>query len=170
MQRARASTGLTVVELLVVIAIAGILAVLVGTQLRTPAVRAAANEYRALLQQSRLEAVKLNRPVSVVWDALAGQFDVRAYTSGDTTTLATCGLAATTAVQSLDLDEFRAVGVVTDMTGNARLFQPDVRGGYFSPPGNAAILTSLGGGVFHLREADGIEQRRRGCRLHPAPA
>ncbi len=119
-----AKRGISMVELLVAIAIIGILAVLIATRLRTPSVRAAANEFRAVLQQSRLESVKRNRPVSVVWDAVAEQFDVDVYTSGDTTSVASCSLAVTTAVQSLDLDDFRAVGVVTTMTSNGIIWLP----------------------------------------------
>ncbi len=44
-----AKRGFSTVELLVAIAIIGILGVLIATRLRTPSVRAAANEFRAVL-------------------------------------------------------------------------------------------------------------------------
>jgi len=45
---------------------------------------------------------------------------------------------------------------ITDRTGTPRIFQPDAREGYFSPVGDYATLTAVGGGAFTLREKDGL--------------
>jgi RHS repeat-associated protein len=45
--------------------------------------------------------------------------------------------------------------IITGMAGSQRVFQPDLRGGYFTQPGDHGTLTNLGGGIFSLREPDG---------------
>ncbi len=49
--------------------------------------------------------------------------------------------------------------VVTEPGGFQRRFQPDVRGRYFSQPGDFGILTAQGGGAFHLVEPNGLLTR-----------
>jgi len=45
--------------------------------------------------------------------------------------------------------------VIADGNGTQRIFQPDMRGGYFDQPGDHATLTNLGSGVYTLTEIDG---------------
>ena len=40
--------------------------------------------------------------------------------------------------------------------GTRRVFEPDIRGGYFSQSGDHATLTDLGAGAFSVRERDGL--------------
>jgi RHS repeat-associated protein len=46
--------------------------------------------------------------------------------------------------------------VIADVDRSRRIFRPDIRGGYFSETGDYGVLTNLGGGVFSLRELDGL--------------
>ncbi|MEW6741715.1 MAG: LamG-like jellyroll fold domain-containing protein [Planctomycetota bacterium] len=45
---------------------------------------------------------------------------------------------------------------ITGPGGSRRIFQPDVRGGYFAMEGDHGTLTGEGGGVFSLQEASGF--------------
>ena len=62
--------GFTLLELIVVMAILGILFGLSGSLFRTPTSRTFSNELRSQIQQARYEALKRNRPVSVIWTGL----------------------------------------------------------------------------------------------------
>jgi RHS repeat-associated protein len=59
--------------------------------------------------------------------------------------------------------EADGTAVVSGIDGGQRRFEPDSRraGTYFSQPGDHAMLTALGGGVFLLREPDGLVTRFR---------
>jgi Tfp pilus assembly protein FimT len=70
--------GLTTLELLVALAIVGALIAAGTLLLRPPAATLFASELRALVQQARLEAVKRNAPVAVVFEASGGRFVTRA--------------------------------------------------------------------------------------------
>lgn len=59
------SRGFTLIEVLLTVAVIGILTGVGVMSLRPPALRTAASSVRALLQQSKVEAIKLNRPVVV---------------------------------------------------------------------------------------------------------
>lgn len=66
--------GFTIIELLVVIAIVAIISGVGAALYPRQDARSYANDVRALLLQGRYEAIKLNQPVSVVWDE-----DIRAF-------------------------------------------------------------------------------------------
>lgn len=115
-----ARRGFTLVEILIVLLIVGIAGAGIVSVIRTPGVRAAANSYQALIQQARLEAVKRNRPVAVVFDGSA-RFDVLVYSAN---TLATCAAATTTMLETLMLSDYRATTVTSNMTGNGIIWLP----------------------------------------------
>ena len=56
---------------------------------------------------------------------------------------------------SLDVGDDGTV-TINGPGGTRRVFLPDIRGGYFSQPGDYATLTDLGGGAFSLREKGGL--------------
>ncbi len=60
-----ALAGFSMIEILVTIAVLSILAGIGFTSLRPPALQTAASNVRALMQQAKLESIKLNRPVVV---------------------------------------------------------------------------------------------------------
>lgn len=112
--------GFTLTEILVVLAVVAVIGAGIVSAIRTPGVRAAANSFQALLQQARLESVKRNRPVAVVYDG-AGRFDALAYTGSG---LATCAAATTTPVAALDLSDYRATSASSTMIGNGIIWLP----------------------------------------------
>ena len=66
--------GFSVIELLIALSILGILLGIGASLIRTPSARLYANDVRALIQQARFEAVKLNRPVAIVWNETLNSF------------------------------------------------------------------------------------------------
>ena len=60
------ASGFTLIELIIVLAIIGILAAIGIGSVRPPEARLLANDYRAMVQQARFEAIKRNLPVAVV--------------------------------------------------------------------------------------------------------
>jgi prepilin-type N-terminal cleavage/methylation domain-containing protein len=111
--RRRSTRGVTLIEFLVVIAIIGVLAGIGFVRLQPPSVRLMANDYRAMLQQARFEAIKRNRPVMVVWDAGQGQFISRVK---DTSEEADCNVASSTQLRVKRVDEYPNVQV-SSVTG-----------------------------------------------------
>ncbi len=61
--RYSAQQGFTLIEILVVIAVLAILLAIAIPNLRTPAVQLAADATQSYLQQTRFDAIRLNRPV-----------------------------------------------------------------------------------------------------------
>jgi prepilin-type N-terminal cleavage/methylation domain-containing protein len=86
--RIRSRRGVTLVEILIVLGIIGILLPLTSF-LRAPSSTVFARDAQSLYQQARLEAVKRNRPVAVIWDADAGRLEARV-DSASTTVAAAC--------------------------------------------------------------------------------
>ena len=110
----KSSAGITILEVLVVVAIIGILATVGAFGLRTPSTRLAANDYQALLQTARTEAIKRNRAVSVVWDASEGAMLAgAAATSG----VIDCSPGAEV-IQRLDLKQYPGITVHHDEQAN----------------------------------------------------
>ncbi len=75
-----------------VVAIIGILAAIGIAAFRPPSARLAAQDFQALLQEARMEAIKRNRPVTIALDADAGQVLVLA---AEQTTNISCAGSAT---------------------------------------------------------------------------
>jgi prepilin-type N-terminal cleavage/methylation domain-containing protein len=61
--------GFTLVEMLVTLGVLGILLALVGFMLRVPSAQLYANDVQSMIAQARLQAIKHNRPVAVVWNS-----------------------------------------------------------------------------------------------------
>lgn len=115
-------SGVTVIELLVVVAVLGVLLSIGFVSLRPSAVRVAANSFKGLLQEARTESIKMNRPVSVVWQANEGAFVAREEAGNATT----CNTAARE-VTRLGLAEYRGVVAETTMGGDGVLWLPNGR-------------------------------------------
>jgi|GEM_PF-5133044 len=92
---ARPQSGVTLTEVLIALAILGILLAIAIPNLRTPAVRLAADAVQAFVQQARFEAIRLNQEVGVT--LRAGSFQVRP------------GGCSSTSVRQLELSEFPQV-------------------------------------------------------------
>jgi Tfp pilus assembly protein FimT len=75
--RTHRAAGVTILELLVAIAVAAVLITTAVLSLRPPSATLFAGELRALLLQARLEAVKRNALVAVVYDAADPGFVTR---------------------------------------------------------------------------------------------
>jgi Tfp pilus assembly protein FimT len=79
--------------MLVVLGIIGILLGLVGFMLRVPSAQLLANDVQAAIRQARLQSVKYNQPVSVLWDSANGRFSSRR--SDDSTVSKACATTTT---------------------------------------------------------------------------
>lgn len=87
MRRALRTYGFTLLEMLITVAVLSLLTALGVGQLRPPAARLFASSLKAQLVQARLEAVKRNRPVSVLWDATSQSFLTQVKSDEDSTAL-----------------------------------------------------------------------------------
>ncbi len=98
-QRKKNAAGFTILETIIAVSILG--AVLSGFAVlnRTPDVRLYSDDVQAIVQQARLEAVKQNRPVAFLWDAIAGEFSTRYAPSPTASTVAAACASTTTLVR-----------------------------------------------------------------------
>lgn len=115
--------GFTIIELLVAIAIIAILTAIGAVALRPPTSRLAAQDYQALLQEARMEAIKRNRPVTISLDADQRQVLVLA---AEQTSNNSCA-GDVTQIGSLDLGDYRGVVTTSTMPGHAMLWLPNGR-------------------------------------------
>lgn len=120
---ARANSGFTAIELLIAMGIMGILIGIGVVALRPPASRLAAQDFQALLQEARMEAIKRNRPVSVHVDVDDGTVLVRASTL---TTNVSCEGSATQ-IGELEVSSYRGVAAQTTMANAQMLWLPNGR-------------------------------------------
>jgi prepilin-type N-terminal cleavage/methylation domain-containing protein len=116
----RSRRGVTLVEILIVVGILGILLSLTSF-LRAPSATVFARDAQSLYQQARLEAVKRNRPVAVIWDADAGRLEARV-DSGSTTVAAAC--VGDTLVRSLAPDEYGRLTITADFEHDGAVWLP----------------------------------------------
>ena len=121
--RGRARAGFTLLELLVILAIIGILASIGAMAFRAPSSRLAANDYKALLQEARLEAIKRNRAVAVVWSEAENALIVRATVASGAVS---CD-SGTLEVRRMSLRDYRNVTLTTDMQNGAVVWLPNGR-------------------------------------------
>ncbi len=123
-QRKKNAAGFTILETIIAVSILG--AVLSGFAVlnRTPDVRLYSDDVQAIVQQARLEAVKQNRPVAFLWDAIAGEFSTRYAPSPAASTVA-AACASTTILVRRATDEYRAVNVATALPGNGLVWLPN---------------------------------------------
>lgn len=112
--------GLTLVEVLIVIGIVGILLGLTSF-LRAPSSTVFARDAQALYQQARLEAVKRNRPVAVVWDADAGRLEARVDSTSTTVADACDG---DTVVRALAPGEYGRLTLTPDFEHGGAVWLP----------------------------------------------
>lgn len=117
------SAGFSLIELLVIIAVLGILLGIGAFLVRAPAARLAANDFKAFLQEARLEAVKRNRAVIVAWDDAGNALTMRAL---DAAGVASCN-AEGDEVKRMRLEEYRNVSLTTDMVDGGVAWLPNGR-------------------------------------------
>ena len=99
--------GFTLIEILVVLAVLAILLAIAIPNLRTPAVRLAADAAHSYVQQARFDAIRLNRPVMLsVQDAGTGLNMAQLTTSAHVICSGTA-----TPLSALELSEFRQVQI-----------------------------------------------------------
>lgn len=122
-QRLSGNSGFTAIELLIALGIVGILMGIGVVALRPPASRLAAQDFQALLQEARMEAIKRNRPVSVHLDADAGTVTVQA--SAQSTNVSCAGSA--TQIGELEMSSYRGVSAQTSMANAQMLWLPNGR-------------------------------------------
>lgn len=153
----RHERGFTLVELLVVIVVVSILATFSAFVIRPRAEVQAANSFQALVQEARLEGVKRNRPVAVVWDLSAQEalVAIADATSPDCTT-------NLTQIDTFDLSEYRDVSVTTTLGDDGLLWFPSGRGQScaassldstttFSAVGRQALVVMSSGGRIEVQ-------------------
>lgn len=119
--RDRSRGGVTLVELLIVLAIVGILFSLGAFLVPPPSAAVFARDAQSLYQQARLEAVKRNRPVAVVWDADAGRLEARV-DSASTTVAAAC--TGDTVVRSLAPGDYGRLTITADFEHDGAVWLP----------------------------------------------
>jgi prepilin-type N-terminal cleavage/methylation domain-containing protein len=85
--------GFTLIEMLVVLGILGILLGMVGFMLRVPSAQLLANDVQSAIRQARLQSIKYNQPVSVIWDSANQRFSSRR--SNDSTVTKACATTTT---------------------------------------------------------------------------
>lgn len=112
--------GFTLIELLVVLAVFGILASLTFV-LRAPVATVYARDAQAIFQQARLEAVKRNRPVAVVWDATSGRLESRVSTAGNTVGEACAGDVV---IRALDPGEYGRLTITPEFEHGGAVWLP----------------------------------------------
>lgn len=114
----RLNGGFTVIEMLIGVAVLGILMALGVTQLRPPETRLFANSLKAQIVQAKLEAIKRNRPVSVLWNNLAGTFSTLVMANEDSTALPCARTGATTLLATVLVSEYRSVSATNVFTSS----------------------------------------------------
>lgn len=77
----RPSQGFSLIEMLIALSILGILIAIGAMSFGSQGARAYSNDVRALIQQARFEAVKLNTPIAVVWNQGEQEFRSLRYDS-----------------------------------------------------------------------------------------
>lgn len=75
----RRRSGLTVLELLITLAILGILMGVGYIAMRPNHALITAQEMQAMMRTARFEAVRLTRPIEVVWEEVDGVWTIQAY-------------------------------------------------------------------------------------------
>ena len=108
----RRLAGFTLIEAIIVLAIVSILLGIGVVRLQPASARLFANDVASQMQQARFEALKQNRPVSVVWLSGAGRFETRMHPSSTNPALACDG---STVMNTKRVDDYRNVTVTTDL-------------------------------------------------------
>jgi Tfp pilus assembly protein FimT len=112
------------IEVLIVVAVVGALASSLAFFGGTPSVRLFADDVESMLQQSRLEAIKRNRPVAVIWDSNTQTLSSRYVPEPGSNTIASA-CAATTTVARRSTDDYKNLTVATTMPGNGLVWLPN---------------------------------------------
>lgn len=120
--------GFTLIEMLMVLSIMSILIALGAFQVRPPSALLLAKSLKAQLVQARLEAIKRNRPVSVLWNNTTMSFTTLTMSNEDSTVLP-CSTTGTTTLNSQRVSEYpraQASNVFTSsVTANAVVWYPN---------------------------------------------
>lgn len=113
--------GFTLIELLLVLAILGLFLGVGAVLVRPPSARLLANDIKAMLYQSRYEAVQRNQPVAFVYDGSANTFRV-VYDSASAQADAACG--GDTVVKERATDQYRGASVAVAMSTGGIVWLP----------------------------------------------
>jgi len=152
----RLHLGFTVVELLIALAIIGILSGVGAVALRAPASRLASEDFQALLQEARMEAIKRNRPINVSLDLDSGAVSV--LVSEQSSDISCKGSQAE--IGRLDLDEYRELDVATTMLDQQMLWLPNGRAQRCNGGLMASTTTFSANGVAYAVEVSAAGQVR----------
>jgi prepilin-type N-terminal cleavage/methylation domain-containing protein len=131
MKRHFNNQGFTLIEMLIVIAILGILMALGVARIRPPEARLFANSLKAQVVQAKIEAIKRNRPVSVLWNSTARSFTTLVMTNEDSTALpcsttSTTGMTTLTTQRVSEYPRVQATNVFTSsVTASAVVWYPN---------------------------------------------
>lgn len=116
--------GFSALEVLIVVAVVGALASSLAFFGGTPSVRLYADDIESMLQQSRLEAVKRNRPVALTWDGSSQTFTSRYVAAPGSNTIASA-CTGTDVVDSRAASVYKNLTVATNMPGNGLVWLPN---------------------------------------------
>lgn len=119
MQRQR---GFTLIETLVALVIVGILLGMAGFMLRVPSAQLLANDVQSAIRQARLQAIKHNRPVAVIWDGATQQFTTRK--APDSTNTGTGACNSTDIIARKSVSEYSGNPVVNTNISNGLVWLP----------------------------------------------
>jgi prepilin-type N-terminal cleavage/methylation domain-containing protein len=120
----RRRAGFSLLEVLIVVAVVGALGAGLTFFGGTPSVRLFANDVESMLQQSRLEAIKRNRPVAIVWDSGSQTFRSRYVPAPGSNTIASA-CSSTTVLTSHSTENYKNLTVSTTMPGNGLVWLPN---------------------------------------------
>lgn len=115
--------GFSLVELLVALAVLGILVGMGVVLFRAPSTRVFTNDVRALVQRSRYEAVKRDRPVAIVFDTANQVIESRIATG--TSVSDTC--SGSQALTTVDAATYRGISFSTTIPTASLVWLPNGR-------------------------------------------
>ena len=114
----QAGRGFTVLEVVITLAVLSIVFGFAAINTRPPAARAVSSEFRNVMQQARFEAVRVNRPVAVVWLEGPRQLVTRSQSAADEASI--CDNIAGQIIVA-DFTRYPRVAIVPDLGVDAAL-------------------------------------------------
>ena len=115
--------GFTLIEMLVTLAVVGIFFGIAAFNLRVPSAQLMSNDLQGFIYQARLQAVKYNRPVAIIWNGSTKTLSMRYNTSTGATLSNTC--TSTTIIQSKSTNDYRNISMSSNASNNAMIWLPN---------------------------------------------